>query len=248
MCPRFATGRGIGEYVASEAHTVAWGRLYKKDATTRPLIYFTGGPGDDRDFLTSTASGSQLAPRLAEIGVPIISAAFGGGGQWGNDTAQSRIGSAFTFVQSRLGTKTDKFVGIGVSKGATALLNYARNNPTLVAALLLIVPAVNVADIHDNNRSGLATEIENAYGGAAGWTSAAPTHDPAQSTAAFASMGLPVRMHYGANDTTVLPSVVQSFATATGFTAIQHAGTDHLTTGPTLDPVEDAWKFLATYL
>ena len=246
--PRFGTSRGVGEYVASEAHTLAFGRLYKKDASKRPLIYFTGGPGDDRDFLTSSASGAQLAPRLAEIGLPVISAAYGGGGQWGNDTTQTRIGQAWSFVQTRLGTNTDKFVGIGVSKGATALLNYTRNNPTNVAALFLIVPAVNVADIHDNNRSGLATEIENAYGGSAGWASAASTHDPAQQTAAFAALGLPVQMHYGADDTTVLPSVVQSFASATGFAAVQHSGTDHLTTGPALDPVEDAWKFLAAYV
>lgn len=242
------TSRGVGQYVASEAHTLAYGRRYKADGTVRPVVYFTGGPGDDRDFLTSTASGNQIAPLLAHLNVPVISAAFGGADQWGNDTAQTRIGQAWTFVKSALGTKTDKFVGIGVSKGATALLNYTRANPTNVAALLLIVPAVNLTDIHDNNRSGNAANIEAAYGGAAAWTTAAAAHDPALNTATHASQAIPTFIIYGDADTTILPSSVTSFASAVGASTQLVTGGGHLTTAPALDPVAHVWSKLNKYL
>lgn len=246
--PALCTSRGVGQYVASEAHTLAYGRRYKADGTHRPVIYFTGGPGDDRDFLTASASGAQIAPTLAHLNVPIISAAFGGGNQWGNDTAQTRIGQAWTYVKTALGTRTDKFVGIGVSKGATALLNYTRNNPANVAALLLIVPAVNLTDIHDNNRSGLAASIETAYTNLAGWQAGAATHDPALNTATHASQAIPTFIFYGDGDTTVTPSSVTSFASAVGATAQQITGTDHLTTAPALNPVSDVWAKLNKYI
>lgn len=242
------TSRGVGQYVASEAHTLAYGRRYKADGTMRPVVYFTGGPGDDRDFLTSTASGSQIAPFLAHAGVPVISAAFGGANQWGNDTSQTRIGQAWTFVKTVLGTKTDKFVGIGVSKGATALLNYTRANPANVAALLLIVPAVNLTDIHDNNRSGNAANIETAYTNLAGWQAAAATHDPALNTATHASQAIPMFLIYGDSDTTIAPSTVTSFAGAVGAATQLVTGTDHLTTAPAINPVTDVWAKINRYI
>lgn len=239
--------RSVGGYAPGEAATTIVGRLYKNDSTKRPVIYFTGGPGDDRDFLTAPASGSQIAPRLVDAKIAVISAAFGGAAQWGNDTAQARIGQAFSFVQATLGTKGDKFVGVGISKGATAMLNYARNNPSKVAALVLIVPAVNVSDIYDNDRSGLAAAIDAAYGGS--WASAKATHDPALNTATHAAQGIPMKLCYGGADTTIMPQTVLDFAAATGATAVQIGPTlDHLTTAPAMDPIGDVLAFIDPHL
>lgn len=243
---RLCTSRGIGEYVANEAHTAIYGRLYRADVTRRPVLIFTGGAGDDLDFLTADASGKQLAPTLADNGVVCASAAYGGAAQWGNDTSQTRIGQLFSLVQTRFGTKTDKFVGIGVSKGATSMLNYARNNPTKVAALYLIAPAVNVSAIYNGDRGGLAASISAAYGG--NWASAAATHDPALNTAAHASQGIPMKLMYGGSDTTCLSSEVTSFASATGAQATQvGAGLTHLTTAPAIDPA-DTLQFVSRYI
>lgn len=240
------TSRGVGQYVASEAHTLAYGTSYRMNSTKRPVIFFTGGPGDDRDFITGGTA--QIPPVLAEKGVPIISAAFGGGDQWGNDTSQTRIGQAWTYVKSALGTRTDKFVGIGVSKGATALLNYTRSHSANVAALVLIVPAVNVSDIHDNDRSGNAVHIENAYGGLAAWQAAAPTHDPALNTATHASQAIPTFILYGGSDTVCIPSVVTSFATAVGASVQSMGATDHLTTAAAVQPISDLWAKINAYI
>ena len=240
------TSRGVGQYVASEAHTLAYGRLYKPDASRRPVIYFTG-LSSDRNFIEGTASASHVPPRLARLGVPFISAEFGGTGLWGNATTQTRIGEAWAYVKAALGTRTDKFIGVGVSKGATAVLNYARANPSDVAALVLIVPAVDVSDIYDNNRSGNAAQIDAAYGG--DWAGSKATFDPALNTATHASQAIPMKLFYGGADTTCTPATITAFATAVGGTAVNvGADLDHLTVGPEIDPVEDVWEFVASHV
>lgn len=241
-----ATSRGVGLYVAAEAHTCVWGRPYKPDATRRPVVYFTGGAGDDRNFLTAAGSGNHIPPVLSEAGVPLISAAFGGAEQWGNDTTITRIGQAWTQVKSQLVTKTDKFVGIGVSKGYAALDNYARANPNNVAALIGIVPAADVSDIFDNNRSGLAANINAAYGG--NWAASKATHDPNLNRAGRLALGIPTLLIYGDNDTTVLAPNVVAYAAAIGAEARSVGAFGHLDSAPQIDPVEDILGFLDAYV
>lgn len=241
------TRRDVGGYVASEASTLAAGKLYAPTASKRPIIYFTGQTANDTDFLTSSASGSQIAPRLADVGVPFISAVFGGANLWGNDTTQTRIGQAWTYVKAQMGCKTDKFIGIGVSKGALALLNYARNNPSNVAAIVGIVPVVNLPNVYADNAS-LQAEIDTAYTNHATYLTALPTHDPNANAATHLSQAIPMEFIYGASDTVVRPADVSAFATAVGASKQSKAGTDHLTTAPAVDPVEDVWKFISQYV
>lgn len=236
---------GVGQYVASEAHTAIFGRLYKP-STKRPVIFFTGTAGSSA-FLTSSASGSQISPRLVDVGIPFISGDFGGANLYGNDTTQTRIGQLWTFVKTLLGTPTDKFIGIGVSKGMTALLNYARANPGNVAALVGIVPGVSLANVYTDN-VGLQAGIDAAYTNHASYLAALPTHDPMANQSTHASQGIPMKFFTGDADTVVRPADVQSFGAAVGATVKTFTGTDHLTTAPQVDPVEDVLKFIAPYL
>src|SRR4051812_5231640 len=120
--------------------------MYKPTASVRPIIFFLNG-GGDCPFFYHTPTGMEISPPPAEKGIPSASAEFGGNALWGNDTTQTRIGQLWTHVKTVTGCKTDKFIGIGVSKGATALLNYTRNNPSNVAAFVGLIPAVDVSDI-----------------------------------------------------------------------------------------------------
>lgn len=231
------TSRGVGQYVASEAHTFLTNRLWKNGTARRPIIYFTGGPGDDRDFITATASGSQVPSVLAESGFPIVSAAFGGANMWGNDTSIARIGSAWTYIKSQLSPSTDKFIGVGVSKGVTALLNYAKANPSNVAAIAGFVPAVDIQDIYTNDRAGAASSISTAYGGAP-----PDDHTPAKNAASYT--GIPIKLWYQSDDTTVIPSTVTTFAATAGATTVNTGTGGH--TAANVDAVQVA-AFLAAY-
>lgn len=240
------TTRGVGAYVASEAHTAAYGRFYVRQAT-RPVIFFTGGASGDRDFLDNGASANQLTPRLVEMGVPIISADFGGPNLYGNDTTQTRIGQIWTYVKTLMDTKTDKFIGIGVSKGFTALANYTRNNPNNVAALVGIVPGVSLTNVYADNAS-LQAGIDAAYTDHATFLTALPTHDPLLNTATHASQGTPMKLIWGDSDTTVRPADIATFASAVGASTKILAGATHLTTPPQVDPWLDIQPFIAPYV
>lgn len=233
---------GLGAYAAGEAHSIALGRGYKP-AVKRPVIFFTGGPGDARDHLTTPASGSHITPVLTRVGFAVIGAAFGGGSLWGNDVSQTRIGQVWTQVKAEVAPKTDKFIGIGVSKGYTALDNYARANPANVAALVGIVPVVDLTDIRDNNRAGAQASIDAAYGG--NYAAQKATHDPALN--AGSRPAIPTLLLYGTDDQTVLAAKVQAFAAAASLTARSLGAFDHTTTAPRVSAVEDVLAFIDAY-
>lgn len=241
------TSRSFGEYVASEFATTAVDRLYKPNAARRPVLYFTEG-GDDRGFLDTTELGKQIAPAVVEEGIPMVGAYYGGATLWGNATTTTRIGQVWTWVQTALGTKTDKFVGIGVSKGFMALANYTRLNPSNVAALIGIVPAVNVTDIYDNARPLTSPAAIDAAYPSGGWAGNKAARDPALNTATHASQAIPMKLIYGSTDTTTLPALTAAFGAAVGATLQQKVGTDHSTTGPAVDPGNDILPFLEQYV
>lgn len=222
----YATVRGVGVYVASEAHTCLSERLYKRTATRRPVVFFPGGVGGDRKFLTSTVDGSAVALALAEAGFPLISAEFGGPSLWGNATTATRIGQAWTQVKTELNTLTDKMLLVGVSQGATAAFNYAKSNPTNVAAIVGLVPAVDIQDIHTNNRNGSAASIEAAHGGAP-----PDALNPADNTASFTA--IPHKLYYASDDTTCIASLTTTFAAASGGTTVNLGAVGH--TAATVD-------------
>lgn len=206
------TATGVDTAAGSDDWTVLFPYLYQANGRKRPVIVFTGGPGDDRDFIVTAASGAHVPPVLATAGWPLYSAEFGGTNLWGNPTTVTRIGQAWTKVKALMDTAVDQFIGIGVSKGATALLNYAKDNPADVAGLALFIPAVDIQDMHTNDRAGSAASIAAAYGGGAPPDSS----NPADNTGALDA--IPQEIWRSTNDTACVQSVVDSYATAVSAT------------------------------
>lgn len=239
-----ARRRDQGGYVTSEWSTFVYPRIWRPDKR-RPILYFTGGNGDDLDFLRTPASGSQLPRAIAAEGWPVISGQMGAPPmQWGNATAQARIGQLWDYFKAVLGVVEDRFIGIGVSKGAMALLNYARANPTHLRALIGIVPAANINDLYVNQAGLFQAQIDAAYPAGTyppnGWPSVKGAYDPALNVAAHASLGIPSLFFYGSADAVVLPAIIEAFMAGVGssITPREIIGTDHLTTGPAIDPLE----------
>jgi len=139
------------------------------------VVFFTGAAGDERRFVEDEYA--TLTEALAAAGFPVISAEFGGGYAWGNDLALDRIDRLWRFGVESLGARPDRFLGVGVSKGATALLNYARRTRADVAAVAALIPALDLEAIHDRSAE-MASEIETAYGGGAGYAEVATEHNP----------------------------------------------------------------------
>ena len=172
------------------------------------LIVIARGAGGDH------TSNMQDVRDYAELGFAVISADLGytSTATWnaGNDTALSRVDSAWTFMQSEVGVRSDKLIFAGGSGGAILALNYAKSNPSKVAAISLGIPAVSLTDLHDNDRGSTAAPIEAAYGGLAGYQAAVAAKDPYLNIASIPS--IPIRFFISEDDPTAVASYAYAFA------------------------------------
>jgi len=93
----------------------------------------------------------------------MLSSDLGGNQTWGNSTAISRASSAYTVIQSLPGVSTGKVILFGQSMGALTALNWARINKQKVAAIVLLIPVINLNDLFLN--SSYSNSINDAYSG-----------------------------------------------------------------------------------
>jgi pimeloyl-ACP methyl ester carboxylesterase len=149
-----------------------------------------------------------------QLGCPAISLDMGGPTNWGNTTARTRIGQAFTYLQSQAGVPSDKVILYAGSMGNIAAFNWAIENPTKVAAIVSVLSVIDLDYVHDNNVGGAAAAIEAAYGGAAAYEAALPTSNPVARAAQMPAV--PIQMWYGGSDPYILQATANSFATTVG--------------------------------
>jgi alpha-beta hydrolase superfamily lysophospholipase len=234
---------GIGQYAATaptERHQAIYDRLYIPDGTARPALWFhsAGAGAVGTAALEPWLPGNNCLPilqALASLGLPVLSADTSGSGHWGNDTAQARANDMRTYVGSSAASAAAfkasaalKAILIGVSLGGLLALNFARAFPTLVQAILLFYPAVNLQAIHDGTGGATATAAgtEAAYGGSlASFNAAVVAHDPAQHATDYQQF--PISMWRSDVDTVVGSQNQANFAAAVGGSSF----TDHVLPG-----------------
>jgi pimeloyl-ACP methyl ester carboxylesterase len=210
---------GISGYVAGETHRVMLPGAWRANGTVRGVLHCAGLAGTADSLFASSLIGLPMG--LAGAGLPVMSCDYGGNNLWGNATSNARMDSAWAYFKSAFGVRTDKVIVLGGSHGSVTALRWALANPTLVAALVLTIPAPNFVDLHDNDRGpGAKATLEAAWGTGtvasfvANSTIAAV--DPFQNAAAYAALGLPIKGFYASDDPVALPAHWQSFAAAVG--------------------------------
>lgn len=184
------------------------GRKYRGDGTTRLVLWSHGHQSVANRPELQAWSNIEGEPTfllaLTNMGLPVICPACAGD-NWGNDAGQQALSDARSWGSSGfLNAKIDKVVLVGLSMGGLLSLNWARTNPTLVSAIVLLYPAVNLQALHDGSNGSVSflTQTEAAYGGStASFNSSVTAHDPSQNAGAWAS--IPVKMWYSDNDATV---------------------------------------------
>jgi hypothetical protein len=195
---------GRDEYAPGERHAAV---AAATEEAGRLVIFFTGAAGNERRFVEDEYA--PVTGALAAAGLPVISAEFGGGYAWGNDASIDRIGRLWRFGVEGLGARDDRLLGVGVSKGATALLNYARRRRGDVAAVAALIPALDLAAIHDRSED-MAAEIEAAYDGASGYAKAVDRYNPMAHAEAY--RGLPICCWSSLDDPAIPFEEVREFA------------------------------------
>lgn len=221
---------GVGRYVAAEGDTTMLPRIYSPNATRRGVLFFHGyGTAADNILDSSTPNRLRFVRAIAEE-FPMIRPDCGAGtgvtgfNHFGNTNSQTRAGQAKTYLQSTVGAKSGKVLVVAVSMGNLLAINWAKNNPTLVSAILAVIPAWDIADIRDNDRGGYRDDIDDAWG--VTYPAALPAGaNPATDNAG--ANGIPYLAYYASDDTLVLPATVTAGAAAIGGTAVSVGATGH---------------------
>jgi pimeloyl-ACP methyl ester carboxylesterase len=239
---------GISGYVANEKHRAMLPPAWKGDGTKRGCLHCTGLAGTADSVFGS--SFIDMPTVLATAGVPLMSCDYGGNNLWGNATSNSRMDAAWAYLQSAFGVKTDKAVVIGGSHGSVTAMRWALANPSKVAALVLVLPAVNFVDLHDNDRGpGAKATMEAAYatGAVASYVgnSTIAAVDPFQNVSAYAALGIPIKGFYASDDPTALPGYWQTFAAAVGAQSQSMGAVGHSSASLS---GQDVYDFVKAYL
>lgn len=198
-------GKG-GEYpVPTEGFCCSFPRLHQPDGSRRGVLSLRGAAGDHMTSFSDVRG-------IAERGHGAVAADYGqtSGGRWGTADTTAKVGSAWSYLKIAHGVRADKVILGSGSGGCVDALNWARANPTQVAALYGVIPLTHLLSFRDQNRDGRQAEIDSRYGGARPPDSADPALNPAECA------GFPIGLWYSGDDPLCLPDEIEAFAAAVG--------------------------------
>ena len=201
------TSYDVGGYVTSEASAAFVPDRYKADGTVRGALLCHGASQAVASLYSDNTA--AVIRGLTEHGIPVLACQLGGD-LWGNATHLTRIGQAKAYAQSTWGFKAGAVHLIGVSMGAAGAVRYAAANPTHAAAVVSLIGALDLQDIHANNRGSSAASIASAWGGSA----PSDANNPADNAASYADLNL--KLWASTDDATCLYSIAETFSTAAG--------------------------------
>jgi pimeloyl-ACP methyl ester carboxylesterase len=166
---------------AGEVRTAYIPARWKYDGS-RPVVVWGHGHGQ-LHYAVPPGFGAALLTAWVHAGWAVV-IPRAAGDSWGNDNAIESYGDALAYAEAPqsaggLGARVGAHLLYGYSMGALACCNFARANPSKVAAILLSAPGIERQRLYDVNINGYGTaEIAAAYGGAGNVPTTRATHDP----------------------------------------------------------------------
>lgn len=201
---RIITEGGLGIYRANEFHILVRAGRYNRAQNLRGAIFAPGHNANAKQWYPGTPMGNH-ARELAKAGVLVLSVDAGGGTDWGNADAMLAMDAAYAYLVDILGC-VSKVDLCGYDMGGLTCLNWLARNQYKVNATLLMAPIINLDSEHDTNAPN-GVEIDAAH--PSGYTA----YDPAANVEDYEGLG-PITIYHGTDDTDILPSLSESFATA----------------------------------
>lgn len=153
---------------------------------------------------TNFAGTARLLDAIAGYGYVVASQDLGGTAHWGNTTAQARVGAtdSWLLASTAAGASTADRIAVGISMGGAAAVNYFGKSPGHVAdlaALVLILPALNLDFYYQNDTGSARAPIETAWG--ITYPTALPANaDPQTNMALIAAATIPTRIYFASDD------------------------------------------------
>lgn len=207
-----------------------------------PLLFLPGAGGGADDVYGLLEFQEVVAAGF--VGVCANLSELGQG--WGNPTERAAIPKVLSWLATNYGTSSTQFAVIAGSMGGLTWLNWAPSVVARVVAAAMVIPAIDVEAIRqndlDNLHIGLAASIETAWGGLAGFRAALPGANPARNPAAYRPLASITRIWATGNDNVCAFSDAQAFAAATGVSLVNPGNLGHLSpTGGLYWPEVTEW-------
>lgn len=198
------TSAGVGRVALGERDVIIYPTNHKQSMPG--VVYVHGAEGDMGGGLTWMKIHERLPllRALSDAGHVIISADLGGVATWGNDTALSRITAATSVLRAQNNVDDGPVVLVGQSMGGLNSILWAKSNTDDVLCIVLVIPVINLTDIHDNR--GLDTVIDAAYLGGYSEDTYGSSKNPATLAANGELNGIEMLLYYGTTDTICVPS------------------------------------------
>lgn len=237
---------GRDTITSGDGYVALYPKFYKKDNTKMGILFVHGNTGTAANVIDGNII--QITTAIANAGYPVLSCDFGGPTTWGNTTAINTIAAAKTYLQSTMGAKAGKIILVGQSAGGLLSLNWASTNLANIAAFVGLMPVVNLTDVHTNNRGGVASQINTAYGGSYSEAAFGAARNPQTMATNGLYAGLPMMIYSSVSDTIVLDSIVTTFVNTANVTATRYSiagGHDNATFASI--PTANILSFIATY-
>lgn len=178
-------------------------------------ILYVHGAGELGDGWMKIPSRIPLFDALTSEGFIITCPDLGGAQTWGSDLAQARISAAYAAMQSTPGALSGAVILVGQSMGGLNSVIWAMNNPGKVAAMILLMPVLNLDDVRQHSQS-YAQLIDGAYAG--GYVEAAlgATRNPSTIARRGAAPRIPTQLWYGLDDLLCKPQFAVEYADQVG--------------------------------
>jgi pimeloyl-ACP methyl ester carboxylesterase len=188
-----------------------------------PWVFCHSGAGSNLSILgavhTSVRPITRRTSRQGFAGVAVTNQPHG----WGNDAALTIVDDAVDYHRaSRQGT-ADGPVLFGVSAGATTCLRYTMDGTYTPAAVVLLIPVIDLAARYADNTGGNQTLI------AAAWGVTAPAALPADADLLDRAneIGCPVLAYYASDDVWSDDIATMAAASPQPFTAVNVGALGH---------------------
>lgn len=240
----YTLSHGLGRVQAGENDQIWDPRSPRRNTCGVVLLHGSNNPKAYVDLGAQPAS-VRLAAALATAGIPCI-AGDARGQSWGNPAVQAWIDTAWGVLAARYPSmRTDKIALVAGSMGGAAAAGYAQAKPGKVAALVGLIPLLDLSAFYAANVGGTQAEVAAAWGVSTGAALPAAA-DIAANAGKQASV--PTLLGYSTVDTTVLPAWVTAYgAKVSAQLVVTDTTAGHSDAAIAGMPVATVGKFLAAH-
>lgn len=226
--------KGQSPFTATEANVVWLSRTWTSSPRPIPVIYGHHATGTALTPFASTADPTDAAVGriirgLTSLNLAVISGDQAGTSSFSNPAALATVDAAISYLNTTLGTRTDKVAFVTDSMGTLLAWNWALRNPTRVAAIAALLPVPNLYWLYRNGPGAIPTNIEIAFGGAAAYLAVEPEYDPAQRFDEL--VHIPTRLWVSEDDPVAIPANAIDFAEKVGATYTSLGAVGHTLVG-----------------